>query len=144
MLHPDPETRVGAHQILALVLVSLKASLNACLVEETNQQSDVTSYDYDPSVLLSTKSTFHLAASLLEQLCKERYVSKKPNRAKDVNKIHHLRDGLEREPNSTHGASFREKPENMYIKVVQTSATRNLRLPFKINTCWHIYLVNVR
>lgn len=107
MLHLDPETRVGAHRILAQVLVSL----NACLVEETNQQPDVTSYDYDPFVLSSTKSTFRLAASMLERLCKERHVFKKSKRANDVNKVHHLRDGLQKPHSTSERCSYKEQYE---------------------------------
>lgn len=97
MVHPDHETRVGAHRIFTLILVpSAKDAMHL--------SSDSTAVGVDPPTILSrTTSIFQSAAALFERLRREVNVTGedkelKVNSSKDQEvKNAQLADGIGRE-----------------------------------------------
>lgn len=71
MVHPDHETRVGAHRIFSVVLVPFSVCPRPCpITPELKKASDL------PRMLSRTVSVFSSSAALFEKLRKEKYFSK--------------------------------------------------------------------
>ncbi|KAJ9695796.1 hypothetical protein PVL29_010994 [Vitis rotundifolia] len=74
MVHPDHETRVGAHRIFSVVLVPFSVCPRPCpITPESKKASDL------PRMLSRTVSVFSSSAALFEKLRKEKSFSKENN-----------------------------------------------------------------
>jgi hypothetical protein len=70
MVHPDHETRIGAHRIFSVVLVpSSVCPRSSSSIPETKKASDL------PRTLSRTVSVFSSSAALFEKLRKEKFSS---------------------------------------------------------------------
>ncbi|KAK9290998.1 hypothetical protein L1049_009181 [Liquidambar formosana] len=70
MVHPDHETRVGAHRIFSVVLVPSSVCPRPSAIPESKKAADL------PRTLSRTVSVFSSSAALFEKLRKEKFSSK--------------------------------------------------------------------
>ncbi|KAL3841253.1 hypothetical protein ACJIZ3_025844 [Penstemon smallii] len=133
MVHPDHETRIGAHQIFSVVLVP--SSVSPLLDDDTTASNGKKNIEF-PRTLSRTVSVFSSSAALFDKLKKQRSTSKVKFNELNEEKV----SGEEEQRNDTSGVlnrikstysrvySFKASPETDADSLTKADAAVPLRL----------------